>query len=69
MHMFVQAIKGVEVGLGCDVANKFVSEVHDEIFMNTRRMLQTADLKGSRIMWGNRRRSKQRGTGSLRRLI
>ncbi|HHT9135681.1 MAG TPA: chorismate synthase [Candidatus Wunengus sp. YC60] len=30
--MSVQAIKGVEVGLGCDVANKFGSEVHDEIF-------------------------------------
>lgn len=30
--MSVQAIKGVELGLGCDVANKFGSEVHDEIF-------------------------------------
>lgn len=30
--MSVQAIKGVELGLGCDAANKFGSEVHDEIF-------------------------------------
>ena len=30
--MAVQAIKGVEVGMGCDVANKYGSEVHDEIF-------------------------------------
>ncbi len=30
--MSVQAIKGVEVGMGCDVANKYGSEVHDEIF-------------------------------------
>lgn len=30
--MSVQAIKGVELGLGCDVAGKFGSEVHDEIF-------------------------------------
>ncbi len=30
--MSVQAIKGVELGLGCTAANKFGSEVHDEIF-------------------------------------
>lgn len=30
--MSVQAIKGVELGLGCNAANKFGSEVHDEIF-------------------------------------
>lgn len=30
--MSVQAIKGVEIGLGCDAANKYGSEVHDEIF-------------------------------------
>lgn len=30
--MSVQAIKGVELGLGCNVANRFGSEVHDEIF-------------------------------------
>ncbi len=30
--MSVQAIKGVELGLGCDAANKYGSEVHDEIF-------------------------------------
>ena len=30
--MSVQAIKGVELGLGCEAANKFGSEVHDEIF-------------------------------------
>ncbi|TVL98708.1 MAG: chorismate synthase [Candidatus Brocadia sp. WS118] len=30
--MSVQAIKGVEIGLGCNAANKFGSEVHDEIF-------------------------------------
>ncbi|MDN3515764.1 MAG: chorismate synthase [Candidatus Brocadia sp.] len=30
--MSVQAIKGVELGLGCDAANKFGSEIHDEIF-------------------------------------
>lgn len=30
--MSVQAIKGVELGLGCTVASKFGSEVHDEIF-------------------------------------
>jgi len=30
--MSVQAIKGVEIGLGYDAANKYGSEVHDEIF-------------------------------------
>ncbi len=30
--MSVQAIKGVELGLGCNAANKVGSEVHDEIF-------------------------------------
>ena len=30
--MSVQAIKGVELGLGCNAADKFGSEVHDEIF-------------------------------------
>lgn len=30
--MSVQAIKGVEIGMGFDVANKHGSEVHDEIF-------------------------------------
>lgn len=30
--MSVQAIKGVELGLGCTAANRFGSEVHDEIF-------------------------------------
>lgn len=30
--MSVQAIKGVELGLGCTSANKFGSEVHDEIY-------------------------------------
>ena len=30
--MSVQAIKGVELGLGCNAANKYGSEVHDEIF-------------------------------------
>lgn len=30
--MSVQAIKGVELGLGCNAANRFGSEVHDEIF-------------------------------------
>jgi len=30
--MSIQAIKGVEIGMGCDVSNKFGSEVHDEIF-------------------------------------
>ncbi|MCF6158145.1 MAG: chorismate synthase [wastewater metagenome] len=32
--MSVQAIKGVELGLGFLVSNKFGSEVHDEIFYN-----------------------------------
>ena len=45
--MSVQAIKGVEVGLGCDVANKFGSEVHDEIFYEkpTKNKLQTGGFK------------------------
>ena len=30
--MSIQAIKGVELGLGCSVSNKLGSEVHDEIF-------------------------------------
>ncbi len=30
--MSVQAIRGVELGLGCNAANKFGSEVHDEIY-------------------------------------
>ena len=30
--MSIQAIKGVEIGLGSEVANKLGSEVHDEIF-------------------------------------
>lgn len=30
--MSVQAIKGIELGLGCNVANKLGSEIHDEIF-------------------------------------
>ncbi|MCF6156014.1 MAG: chorismate synthase [Candidatus Brocadia sp.] len=30
--MSVQAIKGVELGLGCTAADRFGSEVHDEIF-------------------------------------
>ena len=45
--MSVQAIKGVEVGLGCDVANKFGSEVHDEIFYekSTKNKLLTGGFK------------------------
>ena len=53
--MSVQAIKGVEVGLGCDAANKFGSEVHDEIFYEKalrRISCKQAGLKGSRIMLG-----------------
>lgn len=30
--MSVQAIKGIELGLGCNAANKLGSEIHDEIF-------------------------------------
>lgn len=39
--MSIQAIKGVELGLGCNAANKFGSEVHDEIFYekSTRKVL------------------------------
>jgi len=32
--MSIQAIKGVEIGLGFEVARRFGSEVHDEIFYN-----------------------------------
>src|SRR3990172_8906230 len=33
--MSIQAIKGVEVGMGFEVAGRFGSEVHDEIFYKT----------------------------------
>src|SRR3989338_2548168 len=33
--MSIQAIKGVEVGMGFEVAGRFGSEVHDEIFCKT----------------------------------
>ena len=33
--MSIQAIKGVEIGLGFDFAKKFGSQVHDEIFYNS----------------------------------
>ena len=62
--MSVQAIKGVEVGLGCDVANKFGSEVHDEIFYEkpTKNKLQIGGFKRiTNNAGGNRRRYKQRG--------
>lgn len=32
--MSIQAIKGVEIGMGFEAANRFGSEVHDEIFYN-----------------------------------
>lgn len=42
--MSVQAIKGVELGLGCTAANKFGSEVHDEIFYE--KQTKSASLSG-----------------------
>lgn len=35
--MSVQAIKGVEIGLGCNASDKYGSEVHDEIFYDQSR--------------------------------
>ncbi|MDR4508880.1 MAG: chorismate synthase [Candidatus Brocadiaceae bacterium] len=45
--MSVQAIKGVEIGLGCNVAGKCGSEVHDEIFLenNVRKNSLTGGFK------------------------
>lgn len=42
--MSVQAIKGVEIGLGYEAANKFGSEVHDEIFWE--KPVQNTSLTG-----------------------
>jgi len=35
--MSIQAIKGVEIGLGFEMANRWGSEVHDEIFYDKRK--------------------------------
>ena len=43
--MSIQAIKGVEIGLGFEVARRFGSEVHDEIFY-TRTRLKDQKRKG-----------------------
>ncbi|TLD41431.1 MAG: Chorismate synthase [Candidatus Jettenia ecosi] len=45
--MSIQAIKGVEFGLGYNVSNKYGSEVHDEIFYekSTKRSLLTGGFK------------------------
>jgi chorismate synthase len=42
--MSIQAIKGVELGLGCSVSDKYGSEVHDEIFYDQSK--RTGSLTG-----------------------
>jgi chorismate synthase len=47
--MGIQAIKGVEIGLGFDIARHLGSEVMDEIFYRAKNSEQRAQSKGSQI--------------------
>lgn len=44
--MSIQAIKGVEIGLGFDMASKYGSEVHDEIFYDGSRFYRKTNNAG-----------------------
>ena len=55
--MGIQAVKGVEIGAGFELAERRGSEAHDEIFADeSGRSLQRDQLRG----WGGRRRLERR---------